>query len=105
MREKKNATHLCDASLQPICLNKSVLVAIRDATFCEVIRRNLNSNLVAYCNLDEELAHLAGNVSQNLMAILKTDGVHGGRENLNYGSRYFNCFIVCTCHQKSYCSI
>jgi len=78
---------------------KSGLVAIRDAPFCEIIGRNLNGNLVAYRNLDKELAHLTGDVGENLMAVLKTDSVHGGRENLNHGSRHFNCFIVCTSHQ------
>jgi len=99
MGEQKKTPHICATLLQMPYYPKSGLVAIRDAPFCEIVGRNLNSNLVAYCNLDEELAHLSGDVSKNLMAVLKTDSVHGGRENLNHGSRHFNCFIVCTRHQ------
>ena len=92
-------------SFQLACRDKSSLVAIRDAPFRKVIRRNLNSNLVAYRDFNEELTHLAGNVSKYLMAVLKTDSIHSCRENLNHGSRYFDCFIVCTCHQIDCCSI
>ena len=87
-----------DGSVIGIYRKRSGFVAIRDTPFAKIVGRNLNGDLVADCNLDEELAHLSGDVGQNLVAILKTDGIHGGRKNLNNGSGHFNRFIVCTCH-------
>ena len=79
-------------------LPKSGFMAIRNPALTKIVRGNLNRDLVANCNLDEKLAHLAGDVSQNLMAILKTNSIHRGRKNLHNGSGHFNRFIVCTCH-------
>ena len=73
-------------------------MAICNPALTEIVRGDLNRNLVANRNLDEEFAHLTRNMSQNLMPILKTNGVHGGRQNLYNSSGHFNRFIVCTCH-------
>lgn len=79
-------------------IGKSSLVPIRYAPLGEIIRRYLHSDLVANCNLYEELPHLARDVGKYLMAILKANGIHRRREHLDYGSRDFNRFIVCICH-------
>ena len=65
----------------------------------EIVRRYLDGDLVADGYLDEELAHLARDVGEDFMTVLETNGIHGGRKNLDDGSGHFNRFIVCTCHQ------
>src|SRR4029450_1561880 len=59
------------------------LVAIGDATSTEVVGRELNLHLVAGEDADVIHAHLAGDVGQNLVAVLQLDTKHGIREGFD----------------------
>ena len=70
------------------------LVAIRDTTLTKVVRRYLDSDLVARGDTDEMLAHLTRNMGQDLMPVLETDHVHRGRQNLRHNPLYFYGFFA-----------
>src|SRR4029453_4455614 len=53
------------------------LVAIGDATSTEVIGRELHLDTITTDDADVMHAHLAGDVGQNLMAVLQLDTEHG----------------------------
>ena len=73
-------------------------MTISYTTLAQVIRGNFDGDGITNRNLDEELPHLAGNVGENLMAILKANCIHGRRKDLDYSPRDLDCLIVCTCH-------
>ena len=59
------------------------LVAVGDATPAEVVGRELHLDTVTTDDADVMHAHLAGDVGQNLMAVLQLDTEHGVGEGLD----------------------
>ena len=49
----------------------------RNARFAKVVRRHLHVNFVADANPDKILAHFAGNMGQDFVAIRQGDAEHG----------------------------
>lgn len=70
------------AVTRPMCL----LVAVGDAPSGEVVRSELNLDLVTRENSDVVATHLSGDVSQNGVTILEFDPEHGVREGLDDGA-------------------
>lgn len=62
---------------------QSLLIAIGDPATVEVVRRKLHRHLVTRKDLDVMHAHLALDMGQNLMAILKLDFEHRVGERLD----------------------
>src|SRR5690606_15628582 len=58
------------------------LVPVDDATLAQIIRAQLDGNLIAGQNPDEKLTHLAGHVGQDLVAVLQAYLEHGVREGV-----------------------
>lgn len=68
-------------------------MAVRNATFGQVIRRDLYSNAITAGDLDEMLSHLAGYVCEHFVVVLQAYPVHGSRQNLCYDPVYFNAVL------------
>jgi len=60
-----------------------LLVAIRDTTAGEVVRGELNLDLVAREDSDVVHPHLPGDVRQHLVAVLELHAEHGVRQGLD----------------------
>src|SRR5215467_6635035 len=69
---------------------QSLLVAIDDAAACQIVRRKLDRDLVSRENTNKILAHLAGDVRQNLVLVLQFDAEHGVRQRLDDRGHDFN---------------
>ena len=59
-----------------------LLVAIRNATSCEVIWRELYLHLVARKDTDVVHSHLSGDMRQNFVTVLELYPKHGVRQGL-----------------------
>ena len=57
-------------------------MAKSDAGLAEVVRGHLDIDLVADADADEVLAHFAGDVGEDLMAIGQSDPEHRTRQDL-----------------------
>ena len=66
-----------------------LLEAVRDPAAGQIVRRQLNGDLVAREDSYEVLSHLTGNVSKDNMAVLECDTEHGIRERLRNRSLHF----------------
>ncbi len=61
-----------------------LLVAVGDARLAEVVRGHLRVDLVADRNADEVLAHLPGDMRENLVTVFKRHAEHRSRQYLGY---------------------
>ena len=83
---------LLSAEMHPVCFDEEseqsgcLLEAIGNTAARQVVDRQLDGYLVARQDLDVMHAHLAGNVSQNAVSILKLDFEHSVRQRLKYGA-------------------
>ena len=68
--------------------------AIGDSALREIVRGQFNRHAVAGDDTNEVLAHLAGYMSYDLMAILELDAKLGPRQGLHNGSRELNHFLI-----------
>src|SRR3954452_17077282 len=73
--------HLLDAGAHLHCW--SLLVAVGDPTPLEVVRGELHLDAIPRQDADVVHAHLPGDVSQHLVAVLELDPEHGVRERLD----------------------
>lgn len=64
--------------------------AIGDTAAAQVINRKFDGDFVAGQNLDVMHAHLARDMSENLMAVLELDFEHSVRESLQNGALKFD---------------
>lgn len=64
-----------------------------DAGFAEVVGGHLDIDLVADADADEVLAHFAGDVGENLVAVGQRDTKHGARQDLGHRPRDFDWFF------------
>ena len=62
--------------------SRSLLITIRDTTLAEVVRRKLDGDPISLQDLDEIHPHLAGDVGEDLMSVLKLDPEHCVRQCL-----------------------
>src|SRR3954452_4849673 len=62
----------------------SLLVPIGDTTTREVVRRELDLDLVAGSDTDVVHPHLPGDVSEHLVPVLQLDTEHGVRQRLDH---------------------
>ena len=72
--------------------------AIGDSSLRKIVRGQLDRNAVTRDETDEMLPHLAGDVSYNLMAVLKLDPKLSPRKGLDYGACQLDYFLV-NCHK------
>ena len=68
--------------------------AVRDSALRKIVRCQLNRNAVPRHDADEMLSHLTGDVSYDLMAVLKFDSKLSTRQGLNYRARKLNDFFT-----------
>src|SRR5438094_125006 len=71
------------------------LVAVRYAAAIQIVRRQLNQNSITGKDSDEVLAHLAGNMREDLMLIvLKLDPKHRVRQRFeHFGHDLYRLFL------------
>src|SRR5277367_3488929 len=83
--------NFCCAALPPFRRRTllPLLITIHYPAARKVIWRKLDGNLVSGKNADEILAHLAGNVRQNLMLVFQFDAKHGVGQRLKHRGHYF----------------
>src|SRR6516225_4982680 len=67
-----------------------LLVAVNDPATRQIIRRKLDGYFVSRQNADEILAHLPGNVRQDLVLVFQFYAEHGVRKRLDHGCHDFN---------------
>lgn len=64
-----------------------------DTRLAEVVRGHLDIHAVAHTDADEMLAHLAGNVSKDFVAVREGHAKHGAGQHLGYRASQFNGFF------------
>jgi hypothetical protein len=67
--------------------------SINDASFGGVVRRHLHFYPIPDCKSNETLAHLSGNVRENLMIVRQRDAKHGSGKHRHDGALQFNGFF------------
>ena len=75
--------HRTSASVSGL-LVRGLLVAIRDATTAEVVRRELNLDAISGKDSDVVHPHLPADVGEHLVAVLELDPEHGVGERLDH---------------------
>jgi len=63
------------------------------AGLAEVIGRHLDVHAVADADADEVLAHFAGDMGEDFMAVGQSHPEHGPRQYLGHGANQFNWFF------------
>ena len=76
-------------------------LAIDDSTFCQIVRREFNPDLVAGDDSNEVLAHPTRNVSHHLGARVQLDSESSIRQCLCYGAFYFEGLFFFSQNQTS----
>lgn len=66
-----------------------------DTPLGQIVRSELDGNLVASKNSDVVLAHFAWNVGHYNMTVVKFNAKGGVRQSLNYCSLHFNAIFFC----------
>ena len=66
-----------EATDRGVSVDLGIFQSINDSGLLEVLRAHLHFHDVSNRNLDKVLAQLSGNMSKNLMAILKLRSEHG----------------------------
>jgi len=69
-------------------------VAERDAPFAHVVGREFERHLVAREDADVVLAHLAGGVGDQLMAVVQRDAVAGVGQHFADDTAHFDVFFL-----------
>lgn len=78
-----------------------LLVAINDAPTGQVVGRQLHDDAILGQDTDVVLAHLAGNVSQYLVAIVQFDTEHRVRQGLDNATLNLDgAFLLCHILQR-----
>ena len=72
----------------------SLLVAERDSTLREVIRRHLDPHFVSRQDLDIVHAHLARDMGGDFMAVLKLHAEHRVGKGFEYHAVLFYCRLL-----------
>ena len=72
-----------------------LFVAERNSAFREVVGRHLYSNLVTWQDFDVMHAHLARNVSGNLVSVFELYAEHSVRKGFDDGTILFNSCLFC----------
>jgi hypothetical protein len=67
--------------------------AKRDARFAQIIRGHLDFDAVAHVDANPVLAHLAGDMRQDLVSVRQSYFEHGAREDLRYRAGQLNWFF------------
>jgi hypothetical protein len=67
--------------------------SINDASFGGVVGRHFHFHPIPDCKPNETLAHLSGNVRENLMIVRQRDAKHGSGEHRHNGTLQFNGFF------------
>src|SRR5258705_11555882 len=71
-----------------------LLVAVHDPAAAQVVRRQLDRDLVARQDLDEVHPHLARDVGKHLVSILELDPEHRVRQRLDHGAFDLDAFFL-----------
>jgi hypothetical protein len=71
----------------------AILESVNDASFGGVVGRHLHLYPVPYCKSNETLAHLPGNVCENLMIVRQRDAKHGSGKHRHDGAFQFDGFF------------
>src|SRR6266851_513440 len=67
-----------------------LFIAIHNPPAIQIVRRKLNCNFISRQNANEILAHLAGNMRQNLVFVFQFHLEHGIRQRLQHRRHHFN---------------
>src|SRR6266568_2842256 len=80
----------------PKCRNKigPLLISVHNPAARQIVRRELHRDFVSRQNADEILAHLAGNMSQNLVLVFQLNAKHGVRQRLDHRCHDFNGVLL-----------
>src|SRR5216683_4036997 len=78
------------APTKPIAL----LIAVHDPAARQIVRREFHRDLVPRQNPDEILAHLAGNVRQDLVFVFQLDAKHRVGQRLDHRCHDFNGVLL-----------
>src|SRR3954462_2597424 len=71
------------ASMSASSPRTALAVAVHDARAVQVVGRDLHAHAVARQDPDPEAPHLAGDVAQDLVAVVELDAEHGVGEGLH----------------------
>ncbi len=71
----------------------TIRVTEGDSRLAEVVRRHLDVNAIAHADADEMLAHFAGDVGEDFVAVGEGHAKHGAGQHLGYRARQFNGFF------------
>src|SRR5215831_9938224 len=72
----------------------SLLVPVNDPTPRQVVRRQLDEDLVPRQDADEVLPHLARDVRQDLMLVFQLHLEHRVRQRLDHRGHDLDCFVL-----------
>src|SRR5947208_4036007 len=72
----------------------ALLVAVHNPAARQIVRRKLHCDLVSRQNPDEILAHLAGNVRQNLVLVFQLNAEHRVGQRLDHRRHDFNRVLL-----------
>jgi hypothetical protein len=67
---------------------------IDNPTFCQIIRRQLDANAIAWDDADEVFAHPAGHVREHIMAAFDFNTKSRVGEGLHHNTLDFQCWFL-----------
>ena len=79
--------------LRPISPRAFLATAINDAALRQIVRRELNSNLITGENANVVFAHLAGDVRNHSMTVRELNSERGVRKRVDDTSFHLNCIL------------
>src|SRR6266436_4959134 len=71
-----------------------LLIAVHNPAARQIVRRKLHGDFVSRQNPDEILAHLTGNVRQDLVLVFQLDAEHRVRQRLDHRGHDFNGVLL-----------
>src|SRR5229473_8510614 len=89
-----NLFYRCPYFHNPCSSLAALLVAIHNPAARQIVRRKLHGDFVSRQNPDEILAHLAGNVRQNLVLVFQLNAEHRVRQRLDHRGHDLNGVLL-----------
>lgn len=71
------------------------LESVRDSSLCEIIRTDLNFDLVTRRNADPELSKLSGKVTNNFLLVFERDAEVAARKRFFHRASHLNELLFC----------
>src|SRR6218665_265974 len=85
---------LCEARIRRMARNPALFETVGNPTLGQIVGRQLDQNLVARQHADAVLAHLAGGVAEDLMAVLELHAEHGVGQQLDHLPAHLEEFFL-----------